>query len=132
MEYTQTIAYGFDMPSIGISPYMLAAITAVTISLSLVTVICMWKIFEKTGTPGWFCLIPGLNIFKLFEISCGNGWKMFFLLIPVFGQIYYFIMLHKLSRAFGYGILLTILQVPAPVVALFILAFGNNDYYGAY
>lgn len=132
MEYSQTVAYGFDMPSIGIHPYMLAVIAAVTVFLSLMTVICMWTIFEKAGVLGWFCLIPGLNVFKLFEISCGNGWKMFFLLIPVFGPIYYLIMLHKLSRAFGYGILLTILQIPAPALALFILAFGNNDYYGAY
>ena len=95
-------------------------------------IICMWKIFEKAEVSGWFCIIPRLNVFKLFELSCGNGWKMFFLLIPVFGPIYYLIMLHKLSRAFGYGILLTILQIPAPALALFILAFGNNDYYGAY
>lgn len=110
----------------------IGGIWMITLAISILTIVCCWKIFEKAGVSGWMALIPFLNTFKLFEIACGNGFKMLFLLIPVFNVFYGILTIHKLSKAFGYGIGLTILYFIATPTALLILAFGNNVYYGPY
>lgn len=43
----------------------------VIIAASLVSIVGLWKMFEKAGYAGWKSLIPILNVYIMFEIS-GN------------------------------------------------------------
>ena len=43
------------------------------IVLMVVSVVAMWKIFEKAGKPGWAAVVPIYNLYVLYEISWGNG-----------------------------------------------------------
>lgn len=118
--------------SVGIKLPLLCAMGGITFILMLLSIVCWWKIFTKAGEPAWMSVIPFLNTFKKYEIACGSGWKMFIAWIPVVGWIYSIIATNKLSKAFGYNAMLTVLYLFATPVAVFILAFGNNDYYGPY
>ncbi len=51
----------------------------VIIAASLVSIVGLWKMFEKAGYAGWKSLIPILNVYIMFEIS-GNK-KLFPVLI---------------------------------------------------
>ncbi|MBO4982308.1 MAG: hypothetical protein J6C84_10550 [Lachnospiraceae bacterium] len=39
------------------------------IILSVLTIILYYKIFTKAGEPGWYSLIPVLNIYTLYQIA---------------------------------------------------------------
>lgn len=125
MEYTDLM-----MPTISTGSVVL--MSAVSLILSVLMLVCNWKMFSKAGVPGWMSLIPIVNVFKLFEIARGSGWKMLFMFIPLFNFFYMIGTIHKLVKSFGYGLPMTILYFVASPVALMILAFGNNEYYGPY
>ena len=97
----------------------------------------LWKMFEKAGLPGWYALIPFYNIYKLCEITIGNGWYFLRLLwacIPFVGWIvalyYAFKIGEATAKSYGqdqgwaWGYLLI-----SPVFYC-ITGFGNYDYYG--
>ena len=53
------------------------------IALAVFEIVCMWKLFEKAGEPGWKCLIPIYNAYIFMKI-CWEGkyfWIMFLLLL---------------------------------------------------
>ena len=118
--------------NVGISPTTLLLVSGVSLILCILMLICNWRIFSKAGEPGWMSLIPILNVYKLFEIACGSGWKMVFMFVPFLNFIYGIIIVNKLVKSFGYGLPVTLLYFIATPVAMLILAFGNNEYEGPY
>ena len=57
--------------------------TFLSLAIAVLGIIAMWKIFEKAGEPGWAAIIPFYNLYVLFKITWGNGWKFLLLLIPL-------------------------------------------------
>ena len=55
------------------------------LAASVIMIISEWKIFEKNNKPGWYSLIPFLNMWTLFEIVGG------FLKIERFSYIFVFL-----------------------------------------
>ncbi len=53
-----------------------------TLLLNAALILGYWFLFVKAGEPGWMSIIPFLNLYKMFEMVYGNGWKMFLLLVP--------------------------------------------------
>lgn len=107
--------------------------TAYVIVLAIVAVLMlavMWRIFTKAGKAGWKCLIPGYNIWVFFEIICGQGAKMFLLLIPIYGIIVAIKSNIRLAHAFGKSTGFGIGLVFIPYIFLCILAFGPAQYVG--
>ena len=37
--------------------------------ITLLCIVCFWKIFVKAGKPGWFSIIPVLNFITLYQIA---------------------------------------------------------------
>lgn len=102
--------------------------------IELIVIVIMvasnWMIFQKAGEPGWAAIIPFYNTYVLFKIVTGNGWKMFFLIIPFFNIVYGIMMMFKLAKAFGQGTgfgfgLLFLGFIFEPI-----LAFGDAEYVG--
>lgn len=120
-----------DMMSVmGALAGVFIVIWLVTLVVSIVILVAMWKIFKKAGRPGWAALIPFYNTYTLFDIVYGNGWRMLFMLIPFF-NIYIGIKLYidlahiyGQSTAFGIGLLFF-----CPIF-LCILGFGSAQYTG--
>lgn len=118
-DYTTT-------PETTTSPFMVV----LYILLAIVVIAAQWRIFTKAGRPGWACLIPFYNLWVEYDIICGSGAKMFFLLIPLF-NIYWEIktmikLAHAYGRSTGFGIGLLFL----PAIFLCILGFGGAQYEG--
>ena len=98
--------------------------------LAIVLIAAQWRIFTKADKPGWAVLIPIYNTWVQYEIICGSGAKMFFLLIPIF-NIYWSIkssikLAHAFGRSTGFGMGLVFL----PVIFTCILGFGSARYEG--
>jgi hypothetical protein len=106
--------------------------------ISIVPVaIGMWKVFTKSGQPGWAVLIPVYNLILLLRIA-GLPWYWVFtpliVIIPILGWIVYLAWVvwvhHRISTRFGQSISFTIgLTLLAPIFWL-ILGFGNSKYVG--
>lgn len=99
-------------------------------ALSILGIIAYWKVFVKAGQPGWKSLIPIYNIYILYKIAWGSGWKFLWMLVPLVNIVVAVIMSLKLARAFGkgtgFGVGLVLLQS----IFMIILAFGDAQYTG--
>jgi len=98
--------------------------------IALITIVAMWRIFEKAGEPGWAALIPFYSAYVLFKISWGNGWLFLLSLIPIVQIIILIITMFKLATSFrkngGFAIGLILLNV----IFYCILAFDQSTYLG--
>ena len=56
--------------------------------LAVWTILCMWKIFEKAGLPGWGAIVPFYNIWLRFKLAGRSPrWILSLLFIPLFAII---------------------------------------------
>jgi hypothetical protein len=58
-------------------------IVLISISVSVLQIIGMWKVFKKAGKGGWESLIPFYNNYVLIEISGLNWWWFLISLSPL-------------------------------------------------
>lgn len=120
----------------------------------VISIIPMWRLFEKAGQPGWQAIIPVYSSYMLYKIS----WKpsMFFItlilgivasillqlndymaLVVIGGIINIAVMVlgiifnHKISKSFGHGAGFTVGLIFLSLIFLYILAFGSSEYQGA-
>ena len=61
---------------------MLVFWLAVTLILSLLSLISMWKLFRKAGQPGWKSIIPVYNMYVMLKISGCPGWWLALYFVP--------------------------------------------------
>ncbi len=98
--------------------------------LSIVGIIANWKVFTKAGEAGWKSLIPIYNVYILFKIAWGSGWKFLWLLVPLVNIVVAIRVMLKLARAFGKGTGFGIGLILLAPIFLIILAFGDARYQG--
>ena len=120
----------------------------------ILTVIAMWKIFNKAGRSGILSLIPVVNTWVLFEIAGFPGIVSLFgwigllclglVAIPALGALLMFVGLaliliflvaclifnFRLSSAFGHGFLFGLGLCFFNTIFLLILGFGSSKYQG--
>ncbi len=97
---------------------------------SVIMVIALWKIFVKAGEPGWAALIPLYNVYTLFKITWGSGWKFLLLLIPIANIVFGIMTYVKLAKAFGKGGGFAVGLLFLGVIFMCILGFGKDEYVG--
>ena len=102
----------------------------VYLALFVVTVIGLWKVFEKAGKPGWAAIIPIYNIIVLLEIVGKPAWWIILFLIPIVGFVMWIIVANQLSLSFGQGIGMTIILIFLSFVGFMVLGFGSAKYVG--
>lgn len=100
----------------------------INLILTIVLLASMWKLFQKMGYQGWQGIVPGYNLYILFDELYGNGWQVFMLFIPFF-NIYLIIKLYidwavRFGKKPGYGVGMFFLGF----VFNTILAFGPSKY----
>lgn len=106
--------------------------TIVTISLivSLISVVGMWKTFEKAGKPGWAAIVPIYNTIILLEIAGKPLWWIILLLIPLVNIVIGIMVVHQVSLSFGKGGGMTALLIFLPFIGWPMLGFGDAKYLG--
>jgi len=97
----------------------------------------MWKMFEKADRPGWAAVIPYYNIYKMSEITMGNGWlalALFAGIIPLIGEIiaigFLIYLAVQTAKAYGKPSMWAVGLIFLPPVFLCILGFGDAVYQG--
>ncbi len=93
--YSYEYSYNYDMTSMPTGYWFLS------FGISVLLIICYWKLFEKASEPGWACLVPFYNMYVMFKIAFGNGWKFLLLLIPIVNVVFAIMLPFKLAKAFG-------------------------------
>ena len=69
--------------------------------LSILMIVSLWKIFKKAGKPGWASIIPIYNIYIMCEIAEKEWWYVLLSCVP-FANIYAMIVLYNgMAKRFG-------------------------------
>lgn len=101
-----------------------------SLAFCVVSIVAMWKLFEKAGEAGWKSIIPIYDLYILFKIAWGKGIMFLLLLIPVVNVVIYFILYWKLAKSFGQSTGMCVLMLFFPQIVMLILAFGSAEYIG--
>lgn len=112
----------FNQASMSTSDYVCSAIMLVW------AIICMWRMFQKAGLPGWGSLIPFYNIYLRLKMAGRSGrWLLSLLFPPLFAIILiitYFDIAKRFGRHWTFGLGLWFLYP----IFVGILAFGKSTY----
>lgn len=102
----------------------------IIITLSVLTIIGMWKAFSKAGHGGWESLINVHNIVVMFQDAGIKTYWFFLMCLPVAHLIINFWLNIEYAKAFGksigFGIGLTLF----PFIFFPILGLGSASYVG--
>lgn len=132
MGYEYDYGYSYDPDvintAVGIASGIFIVITIISIILSILTIIGMWKIFTKAGKPGWASLIPIYNIVVMLEVTKLPMWYIALFFIPFANIVALFLiyieLAHKFGKSTGFGVL-TVFFSP---ICLPILGLGSSTY----
>ena len=64
-----------------------ALIYLISFAYAIFMAVCMWRIYEKAGAPGWTSLIPIYNIYVMIKIADKPGWWVLLMFVPVISII---------------------------------------------
>ncbi len=105
--------------------------TLVSLALSIVMIIAIWKMFAKAGQPGWAILIPIYSAIVFLKAAGKPGWWFLLMLIPVVNIVILIMTYAGLSKCFGRGVGTTIGLILLGPIFFMILGFGSAEYVGA-
>lgn len=54
----------------------------------IMSVVAMWRLYDKAGQPGYLALIPGVNMVVFLKIIGRPAWHIVLFFIPIYGQLY--------------------------------------------
>ena len=98
--------------------------------LVVISLVGMWKMFEKAGKPGWAAIIPIYNTIVLLEIVGKPVWWFLLFLIPCVNFVFIIWTYNLLSKSFGKGEGFTVGLVLLNPIFVCILGFGDAVYHG--
>ena len=75
----------------------------VILTIGILEIVAMWKVFEKAGIEGWMSLIPLLNIYMMTRIAHVSGWIILLLMIPFVNIIAGLYLSYQFVDAYGLG-----------------------------
>lgn len=101
------------------------------IAISVLIIIAEWRIYEKSGKPGWAVLIPFYNFYVLLKIVGKPGWWLIWYFIPIANIVVGIWTTNLLSKSFGKGVGFTLGLIFLSFIFYPILGFGNATYKGA-
>ncbi len=122
----------YDYGAVSMQPQSgapLVILMIISLLLSILLIVSMWKIYKKAGKPGWAAIVPVYNIIVLLEIAELPLWYIALFLVP-FANIYamfkiYIELAHKFGKSTGFGVA----SVFFSVICFPILAFNKSIVY---
>lgn len=100
----------------------------ISLVISVLAIVAMWKIFTKADKPGWASIVPVYNIIVLFQICGMNPLLILLLFIPIANVVVYIMALIKLAGKFGKGGGFAAGLIFFNFIFMLILAFGDAEY----
>lgn len=92
------------------------------------SIVGLWRLFEKAGKPGWAALVPFYNLMVLLELLDHSAWWLLLLLLPLVGLIAWLILCADLAAAFGRGTWYAVGLCFVPGVFLPLLGLDGSHY----
>ena len=89
-----------------------------------------WRVFTKTGEPGWAILVPSYNIIVLLKIVDRPWWWLILAMIPFVNFIFAIVINIDLAKSFGKGVGFTIGLILLAPIFIMIFGFGDARYQG--
>ena len=129
-DYTYYGDYGSASSLFGDLALFGGAFWLISMGVSILMIIALWKIFTKAGQEGWKAIIPIYNVVILLKIVELPTWYLFLFIVP-FANIYAMIKTYiELAKRFGKDTGFAVLTFFFPVICFPILAFSNCSYEG--
>lgn len=112
----------------------LATLISPTVILSafaaiLISFIGMMLVYKKAGKKWYECLVPGHNIYAMFEIAGMSGANFFLLLVPIVNIVIIFKLYIKLAKAFGKGAGFGLGLLFLPILFFLILGVDRSQHF---
>jgi len=117
---------GFDVFASGFS----IVLSIVVLSLAIVCIAGIWKVFTKAGQPGWACLIPVYNGIVTLRIAGRPIWWILLCLIPIVNLVVGIVVMLDIARSFGKGPGFGLGLAFLGFIFFPILGFGDDQYLG--
>lgn len=96
---------------------MSPAVSGLSLIISIIAIVSMWKLFTKAGKPGWAAIIPIYNILVMIEIAKKPWWYLLLLLVPIANIVISIIITLDFVKAYGKDTVWGILAIFfAPIV----------------
>ena len=103
----------------------------VSLVISIIAIIALWRIFSKAGEAGWKAIIPIYNYYVLLKIVGRPGWWLLLLLIPFVNIIVYLLVSVDLAKSFGKSEVFGVVAIWLfSIIGYMILGFGESKYVG--
>jgi hypothetical protein len=96
--------------------------------VGILGLVAWWVIFQKTGRPGWYAIIPLWNVYQIIQVAGRPGWWFLLLLIPFVNLVIVIIITLDIARKFGKGTGFAIGMILLSVIFYLILAFSDATY----
>lgn len=100
----------------------------IALLIALIMTVAYWKIFSKSGYPGWKCLIPVYNLIIFLKITGNKTWWIFILLVPLVNLVVAIILLLDLGKVFGKRNAFRAGLIFLPFIFIPILGFSKASY----
>ena len=103
-------------------------IVFVGLLLSLPSIVGMWKIYAKSGKPGWASIVPIYNLIVFLEITNKPTWWILLFCIPIVNIVPFIITTHRLALSFGKDAGYTVGLILLPIIFQPLLGFDKSVY----
>lgn len=103
-------------------------------SFSLLTIfftlfiVGFWKMFKKTGRPGWYSLIPIFSQYELVKVANKPGWWTLLLFVPILGYVFLLLVDLEIAKAFGKSPLFGVILLWWIPIGFLIIGYGKSKY----
>ncbi len=95
----------------------------------ILTLVGMYKTFEKAGVEGWKAIIPIYNLYILTVVIAKKPWWFVILFfIPLANIIVWFMICIETAYRFGESLIFGILLAFFPMIMFVVLGFNNDEY----
>lgn len=102
----------------------------VYLAVIVVVIAGAWKMFAKSGQPGWAAIVPIYNIYVLCKIVGRPGWWTILFFIPFVSIVIAIMVCIDLAKSFGRGTGTAVGLILVGFVFIPILGFGEAEYQG--
>jgi hypothetical protein len=129
MDYSSSYS-GADAGFAGAIIALIVACLWVIVAVYVISIIGMWRAFEKAGKPGWAALIPIYNLVIMIEIVGKPMIWLLWCLLPCVNWIFGIWLTNLISKSYGKNEGFTIGLLLFPWIFWPILGFSSAKYLG--
>lgn len=101
----------------------------ISMAVSVLLVVSLWKLFTKAGKPGWAAIVPVYNIIIMMEIIGRPTWWTVLYFVPFANIVISIINMIDFAKSFGKSAGYGVLMIFFPYIMYPILAFSTDTKY---